>query len=239
MNRTTNQLGLAPMRIPKIRPSWIEAPPSITSESRGELRDRGRGVLRACACRVPCRARRRRLGGPCGWLSRMAARRATGAPARSALHAGPPDRAVAALARAQHGVVARDQLVGAGLSRHAIAHRTQPGSAGRWLRGREGRRRALRTTAACEGKRVGGGGGGSTCNASPARAPIARRAAPTGSACGARARSSRASRWAGFRPPLPARRDRERHVPRCHALTPAACGARRSPPRRRPPGSVP
>ncbi len=57
----------------------------------------------------------------------MAARRATGAPARSALHAGPPDRAVAALARAQHGVVARDQLVGAGLSRHAIAHRIAKG----------------------------------------------------------------------------------------------------------------
>jgi Transcriptional regulator, AbiEi antitoxin len=79
-------------------------------------------VFRACAIsRTPAAAR------PwCGWLSGMAAR-ATGAPASGALHVVPPDRAVAAVARAQHGVVARDQLLALGLSRHAVAHRIAKG----------------------------------------------------------------------------------------------------------------
>jgi very-short-patch-repair endonuclease len=41
--------------------------------------------------------------------------------------AEPPDRAVAALAARQHGVVRRDQLLSAGLTRHAIAHRVRTG----------------------------------------------------------------------------------------------------------------
>ena len=73
-------------------------------------------------------------GRSCGWLSAMAARETSGARS-DATRVEPPDRAVAALAGAQHGVVTRDQLLAAGLSRHAIAHRTAGGRLHRLHRG--------------------------------------------------------------------------------------------------------
>lgn len=96
---------------------------------------------------MPTSAAAALLGRPCGSLSRMAAQRATGAPGirashgepvgaasretrgvpGNATHVEPPDRTVSALAGAQHGVVTRDQLLVAGLSRHAIAHRVAKG----------------------------------------------------------------------------------------------------------------
>ena len=56
-----------------------------------------------------------------------AASRETGALCGDATHVEPPDRTVAALAGAQHGVITRDQLLAAGLSRHAVAHRIAKG----------------------------------------------------------------------------------------------------------------
>ena len=69
-------------------------------------------------------------GGPAG-----AAWRDTGGAPGDATHVEPPDRAVAALAGAQHGVVTRDQLLVAGLSRHAVAHRIAKGHLHRLHRG--------------------------------------------------------------------------------------------------------
>jgi hypothetical protein len=42
MNSTANQLGLAPMRIPKMRASWIDPPPIRASSQAEEPLRRGR-----------------------------------------------------------------------------------------------------------------------------------------------------------------------------------------------------
>jgi hypothetical protein len=64
----------------------------------------------------------------------MAAQETRGARG-DATHVEPPDRAVAALAGAQHGVVTRDQLLAAGLSRHGVASRVAAGHLHRVHRG--------------------------------------------------------------------------------------------------------
>ena len=56
-----------------------------------------------------------------------AAQHATDRRRRNARHVAPADRAIAALAATQHGVVTRDQVVALGLTRHAIAHRVTTG----------------------------------------------------------------------------------------------------------------